>query len=322
MDNFCLRYRSFGSPSEKLGLERDEYRDKSNHFLRVNMSLAPINPSDLIPITGAYTHRIKLPAVAGYEGVGKVVDAPNTHADLIGQRVLPLRGRGTWQCFVDCDPELAISVPDDIDDTTAARSYINPLAAIRMLRKWPVLGKRVLLTGAGSTCANLLGLWAQQQGATKVTGVYRSSGRAKTLRKLGIEPLRIDDNSAIANAAKDVDITFDALGGPISTSILESMKNNSVFVGYGLLTGQQLAPVIRPRACYHRFHLRDELQTLTSQQWQQQFQAIWPRLRETELPGVRIFPLTDWREAIDYSEIPGNTKPMLDFKPQSNLTLI
>lgn len=318
MDNYCLRYRSFGSPSKQLGLERDESRDTRKHLLRVNMSLAPINPSDLIPVTGPYAHRIKLPAVAGYEGVGKVVDAPHIHADLIGQRVLPLRGVGTWQYFVECDPALAISVPNDIDDTTAARSYINPLSAIQMLRKWPVLGKRVLLTGAGSTCANLLGLWAQQQGATKVIGIYRSSGREKALRKLGIKPVRIDDYSAINNAAKDIDITFDALGGPIATSILRSMKSESIFVGYGLLSGQQLAPATRPRACYHRFHLRDELQTLTTHQWQQQFNAIWPRLREAELPDVRIFPLTDWRKAIDYAKVPGNNKPMLDFKRPSN----
>lgn len=322
MDNYCLRYRAFGSPSKKLRLERDESQDAPNPFLRVSMSLAPINPSDLIPITGAYAHRIKLPAVAGHEGVGKVVDAPHTHAELIGQRVLPLRGRGTWQGFVDCDPSLAISVPDDINDTAAARSYINPLAAIRMLRKWPVLGKRVLLTGAGSTCANLLGLWAQQEGAAEVIGVYRSSGRAKELRELGIEPLRISDNSTINHIAKNVDVTFDALGGPIATSILESMKDNSIFVGYGLLSGQQLAPVIRPQARYHRFHLRDELETLSTREWQQQFHAIWPRLRETGLPGVRIFPVTNWREAIDYFSIPGNEKPMLDLNRRSNLHLI
>ncbi|WP_423822812.1 zinc-dependent alcohol dehydrogenase family protein [Salinisphaera sp. SPP-AMP-43] len=322
MDNYCLRYRSFGPPAKRLGLERDESRDTSNQFLRVEMSLAPINPSDLIPITGAYAHRIKLPAVAGYEGEGRIVDAPRTHTDLIGQRVLPLRGRGTWQCFVDCDPALAISVPNNIDDTTAARSYINPLAAIRMLEKWPVLDKRVLLTRAGSTCANLLGLWARQQGATEVIGVYRSPGRAQALRELGIKPLRLDDKSAIEHVAKDIDITFDALGGPIATSILESMKNNRVFVGYGLLTGWPLAPVIRPRACYHRFHLRDELQTLTAQQWQQHFHAIWPRLLETDLPCVRIFPLTEWREAIDYFETPGNEKPMLDFTRQNNACLI
>ena len=38
------------------------------------MLVRPINPSDLIPITGAYAHRIPLPNIPGYEGVGIVED--------------------------------------------------------------------------------------------------------------------------------------------------------------------------------------------------------------------------------------------------------
>jgi NADPH:quinone reductase-like Zn-dependent oxidoreductase len=67
-----------------------------------------VNASDLIPITGAYRHRTPLPAVAGYEGVGIVTDAPASFAHLLGKRVLPLRGQGTWQRYVDCPAEYAI----------------------------------------------------------------------------------------------------------------------------------------------------------------------------------------------------------------------
>ncbi|MCM2294253.1 hypothetical protein NAC44_18150 [Allorhizobium sp. BGMRC 0089] len=37
--------------------------------MRVRMLASGINPSDLIPITGAYGHRITPPMMAGYEGV-------------------------------------------------------------------------------------------------------------------------------------------------------------------------------------------------------------------------------------------------------------
>ncbi|MFU1888403.1 alcohol dehydrogenase catalytic domain-containing protein [Bacillus wiedmannii] len=45
---------------------------KENEVL-VRMLVRPINPSDLIPVTGAYAHRIPLPNIPGYEGVGIVV---------------------------------------------------------------------------------------------------------------------------------------------------------------------------------------------------------------------------------------------------------
>ncbi|MGF2526160.1 alcohol dehydrogenase catalytic domain-containing protein, partial [Ralstonia pseudosolanacearum] len=121
-----LIYRSFGNPLETLNLETYEVPLLSENCLRVRMLCAPVNPSDLIPISGAYSHRIQLPAVAGYEGVGCVIGAPQKYASLIGKRVLPLRGEGTWQTTLECDPALAVHVPDAISDAVAARAYINP----------------------------------------------------------------------------------------------------------------------------------------------------------------------------------------------------
>lgn len=38
------------------------------------MLASPSNPSDLMPIRGSYSHRISLPSIPGYEGVGVVED--------------------------------------------------------------------------------------------------------------------------------------------------------------------------------------------------------------------------------------------------------
>lgn len=118
--NRALFYRKFGLPEQVLTLE---YADKSSlkeNCVRVQMLYAPINASDLIPITGAYQHRIILPQIAGYEGVGKVIEAPLSYQHLIGKRVLPLRGEGTWQSLVDSPAEYAIPVPDYIENKIAA----------------------------------------------------------------------------------------------------------------------------------------------------------------------------------------------------------
>ena len=56
------------------------------------MLVRPINPSDLIPITGAYAHRIPLPNIPGYEGVGIVEDVGAfVSRELIGKRVTDTR---------------------------------------------------------------------------------------------------------------------------------------------------------------------------------------------------------------------------------------
>ncbi|HBF50199.1 MAG TPA: alcohol dehydrogenase [Massilia sp.] len=311
MRHHVLVYRSFGLPVEQLSLESLGLSERPPGCLRVAMSLAPINPSDLIPITGAYAHRISLPGIAGYEGVGTVIEAPSTHAGLLGRRVLPLRGPGTWQSYVDCDPELAIPVPDAIPDGLAARAYINPLAAATMLARWPVQGKRVLLSGAGSACAELLASWAVQHGAATVAGIYRSGNRARRLRALGVEPVCQDDSPAIAQAARAADITFDALGGSIGSAVLGAMGTGAVFVGYGLLSGQGIRHSGQVRAQYCRFHLRDALAGMTAGEWQQRFVDLWPALQALDLPAPRMFRLADWRSAIGAAAVPGAPKSIL-----------
>ncbi len=94
------------------------------------MTTRPINHSDLIPITGVYSHRISLPIIPGYEGIGIVEEVGHCVShELIGQRVLPLRGEGTWQEFVKTSVEFIVPIPDVIDDYTAAQLYINPITA-------------------------------------------------------------------------------------------------------------------------------------------------------------------------------------------------
>ena len=74
LQNIVLVYRLFGSPLDCLRLEKRSLDDLSTGLIRAEMSLSPINPSDLIAVSGACSHRTHLPLIAGYEGVGRVVE--------------------------------------------------------------------------------------------------------------------------------------------------------------------------------------------------------------------------------------------------------
>lgn len=232
--------------------------------------------------------------------------------------MLPLRGDGTWQTIVDCDPALAVPVPDTISDNVAARAYINPLAAFTMLENWPVNGKRVLLTGAGSNCAEYLGVWAYQQGAKEVVGIYRSDSRVARLEQIGVKPLSIQDSWQIAYVAGEADLVFDALGGPVAADILRSMAPDSTFIAYGLLTGQAVQLDSQPYAHYRKFHLRDSLAGMSAATWQRKFLAIWGLLNQIKLPSYQVFPCQEWRHAIEMALCPNSQKGLLDF---ADLTL-
>lgn len=313
MKNQVFTYAAFGDPLHQLRREITDLPTLAPSRMRVRMIAVPVNPSDLIPVTGAYAHRITLPAIVGYDGVGEVIAAPEAYSTLIGKRVLPLRGAGTWQAYVDCDPELAVPIPEHIGDLVACRAYINPMAALLMLDRWSAAGKRVLLSGAGSMCAELLGRWASKSGAAKVEGIYRSEARIPSLIAAGIDPVSIHDLDGVIASAGNADLTFDALGGTIGSTVLEHMPNGSSFIGYGLLSGQSIS-AFGAGAAYHRFHLRDSLAAMTVDMWQAQFRRLWPMLNEVPLSPVAIFPSDRWEEALQHSASSGGPKVVLSFQ--------
>lgn len=311
MYNTAIVYRNFGDPLVRLQSETRDLGPLAAENMRVKMTLAPVNASDLIPVTGAYRHRIILPAIAGYEGVGVVTQAPASAAHLVGKRVLPLRGEGTWQQYVDCPAAFAIAVPEEIDDTLAARAYINPLAALLMLQHYPPVGKHVVVTAAGSDCAGFLAQWALQQGALSVTGIYRSAIHADRLAASGIKPLAETETAAIAQAASNAEVVYDATGGALAQHLLDAMPHSGQFISYGLLSGQpfslrQRLPVV------HWFHVRHYLDALPAPRWQETFRTLWARLRHSRVSDAELFDLHQWQAAVRFYQTPGRTaKPLL-----------
>lgn len=311
MNNLALWYRRFGEPAAVLQPENAPLAQLGPGTLRARMLYAPVNASDLIPVTGAYRHRTPLPAVAGYEGVGVVTQAPEAFAHLIGRRVLPLRGHGTWQQYVDCPVEYAIPVPDGIDSLLAARAYINPLAAQMMLERYSPRGKRVLLTAAGSDCAILLGQWARGAGAEAVYGIHRSPVHAGRLSSMGIIPVHQQDTAAISAIAAGADVVYDATGGGLAEAILAAMPQAGIFVCYGLLSGQTFRQQrALPRVEW--FHIRNYLDALSVEAWQAQFRQIWPMLSASQYSSATLYPLTEWQAALrDYQQAGRLSKPVL-----------
>ncbi len=311
VQNYALWYRQFGDPVRTLQLEISKLPSLADGVVRARMNAAPINPSDLIPITGAYRHRVAPPRIAGYEGVGTVVDAAG-HANLtVGQRILPLRGPGTWQTYIDTDPEWIIPVPDHASDAAAVQGYINPLTALLMLRKWPVRGKHVLLTAAGSSCANLLAQWAFAEGARSVAGIYRSAKHVPRLLQIGVTPIDAEAFGQIASVAAHSDTAFDAVGGTLASRVLTCMKPGASFISYGLLSGSPFA--VGPSGpAPQRFHLRDHIATAAASEWRNWFREIWPRLARSRLPDISPYRLNDWKDALALFYASGRaSKPVL-----------
>lgn len=311
MINTALTYRKYGIPEQVLTPETGFKGSLAEGMIRVKMLFSPVNASDLIPVTGAYQHRIILPQVAGYEGVGMVTDTPRAYRHLIGQRVLALRGEGTWQTYVDVPAVFAIPVPDYIEDSLAARAYINPVAALLMVTHFSPAGKHVLITAAGSECAVLLGQWAIRAGALPVTGVHRSAKHISALEQCGIKSVSQADADGIRRAAACADVVYDAVGGKLAEDILDVMPSGGIFISYGLLSGQIFyAKSHLPKI--HWFHVRHYIDAPGIDGWHAMFRDLWPQLSTSYTNGIRVFTPDCWKSAIAAYRSPDrNEKPVI-----------
>lgn len=248
MDAKCIKFYKFGCPKDVLKIEDKAIKSPKGDEVLVRMLARPINPSDLIPIRGSYSHRISLPNIPGYEGVGIIEDVgPLVSHKLIGKRVLPLRGDGTWQEIVKTSVKYTICIPDTINDFVAAQMYINPITAwVVCTEVLKLKSKDVLLVNA---CGSSIGrIFAQ---LSKVLGfqliaVTRNSKYTEDLLHLGAS--YVIDTSKVALSETIMELTngigadaaIDSVGGPCGNDLAFSVRPNGNFITIGLLSGIQV----------------------------------------------------------------------------------
>ncbi len=278
----------------------------------VRMVASPINPSDLIPITGAYSHRIALPDIPGYEGVGIIEEVGHAVSqEWIGKRVLPLRGEGTWQEVVTAPADWVVPVPDEIDDETAAQLYINPVTA------W-IICTEVLRLGQGdvlvvNACGSAIGrLFAQ---LAKVIGfrliaVTRDDQHTQELLALGASTVIRTNESQLAPTVleltngKGAHAAIDSIGGAAGTALAFCVRPKGHFLTLGLLSGKQVdwARISREtQANVKLFHLRHWNQQVSVQVWHETFHQLISMIVNGSwrlMTPSASFRLQDVREAV------------------------
>lgn len=312
----CLRFTEFGDPKEVLKIEyKDILPPKENEVL-VRMVARPINPSDLMPIKGTYSHRTPLPNIPGYEGVGIIDDVGSqVPQSLIGKRVLPLRGEGTWQEFVKTSRDYIVTIPDSIDDFTAAQMYINPITAwVICTQELGLKTDDVLLVNA---CGSAIGhIFAQ---LSKVLGfrliaITRNDKYSNDLLKLGasfvvntsVYPLR--ETVMDLTGGLGADAAIDSIGGTDGNELAFCVRSAGTFLTLGLLSGIQVdwARIINEAEVNARlFHLRNWNKKVSINVWQETFNHLITLFQDKKLKLMKpdsYYSITEIQEAIQIVE--------------------
>ena len=132
-----VQFTAFGVPHEVAAcVEVPEVGPPGPDEVVIEVEAFPINPADLLTITGAYAVRPQLPATLGAECAGRIVAVGSGVRDLtVGDRVINL-GRDNWCQQRKVPAAQALKVPADADVLQLAMLKVNPATALMMLRHY------------------------------------------------------------------------------------------------------------------------------------------------------------------------------------------
>jgi NADPH:quinone reductase-like Zn-dependent oxidoreductase len=321
-----LQLPAFGKPTTAPALVDADPPSPGAGQVLVALEAAPINPSDLLLITGRYGVRPPLPVPLGAEGVGRIV-AVGSAVDTarIGERVLivPTLEHGTWQDQTVVDEGHVVPVDPGADARQLSMLGINPLTADLLLRLFTDLapGAWVGQTGANSAVGRYVIALAKQAGA-RTLNVVRRPEVAADLLDLGADAVVVSgpglaEQLAAALGGDQISLVLDAVGGDVVTELAHSLVFGGTVVSYGGMSG---APaVISPADLIFRdvrlrgFWLKHWLDTTPSADIAERYGRLARLVGEGALqaPVEASYPLEDYRDALAHAARSGRRGKVL-----------
>ncbi|WP_457150370.1 zinc-binding dehydrogenase [Mesorhizobium sp. P5_C1] len=220
----------------------------------IKVSLASINPSDVMFIKGQYGQPRAKGQPAGFEGVGTVVaggDEPYPKS-LVGKRVAFATGVsnwGSWAEYAVAEAVVCIPLLDTVRDEDGAAMIVNPLTALAMYDIVTEEGEKafVMTAGASQLCKLIIGL-AREAGFRPIVTVRRDDQIA-ALKERGAAYVLNEKAPDFKTALREVmkaeqpRIFLDAVTGPLASAIFDVMPKRSRWIIYGRLDPE--ATIIR-----------------------------------------------------------------------------
>ena len=322
----ALQLTAFGRPTTAPELVWSEPPEPGAGEVLVALEAAPINPSDLLLITGRYGYRPPLPAPLGAEGVGRIVAVGRAVDPVrIGERVLivPTLESGTWQDQTVIDEDDAVPVDPAADALQLAMLGINPLTADLLLRGFTDLppGMWVGQTGANSAVGRYVIALAQEAGVRTLNVVRRPEVAAELL-DLGADAVVVSGPDLAEQVAKalgdeQLALLLDGVGGDAVTELASWLRFGGTVVSYGGMSG---APaVVSPADLIFRdIHLRG----FWVKHWldtapRAEIAAAYARLAALVAGGVlrapvaATYPLEQYRDALAHAAQAGRDGKVL-----------
>ena len=237
-----VQFTAFGVPHEVAScVDVPDVGPPEGGEVVVDIEAFPINPADLLTITGSYAVRPKLPATLGAEAVGRIGALGAGVGDLaVGDRVI-LLARDNW-CQQRRVPAAQVLKVPAADVLQLAMLKVNPATALLMLRRYLPLqpGDWVIQDAANSGVGTNLIRLAKASGLRTVN-VVRRPELVRALEAVGADVVLVDGADLaerVHASAGPIRLAVDAIGGEAVMRLADCLAEGGTVVNYGLLSGK------------------------------------------------------------------------------------
>jgi NADPH:quinone reductase-like Zn-dependent oxidoreductase len=206
---------------------------------------APINPADLLTLSGYYAILPSLPAVGGMEGVGRVVEIGSLVTDIKPGQLVLLPHTGTWSTHMIAPAGQLMTLPE-ADPLQLAMLAINPPTAWLILNEYVNLlpGDWVIQNAANSAVGSYLFQLARLRGL-KTVNIVRREGAVAAVQELGADLVLVDgedihERVAQATSGAPIRLGVDGVGGTATRRLTRCLAESATLVNYGGMSGEPL----------------------------------------------------------------------------------
>ncbi len=208
----------------------------------ITVAACGLNFADLLMIKGQYQEKAQLPMTLGMEYAGVVTALGEGVTGIsVGQRVAAFGGQGGLAEHAVCDAARCVPLPDSMTMTQAAAFLVaygtSHIALDRRAQLKP--GETLVVLGA----AGGVGLTAVEIGTAmgaRVVAVARGAEKLRTAQAAGAHICLDSDTTDLRDALRDLggaDVIYDAIGEPLATPALRSLRPEGRFLAIGFAGG-------------------------------------------------------------------------------------
>ncbi|MEP2776246.1 MAG: 2-enoyl thioester reductase domain-containing protein [Luteolibacter sp.] len=235
-----LIFENHGNPAEALSLIDFQPAPLNDGEILLEIHAAPINPADLNYIEGTYGIKPVLPAEAGMECFGTVLQSRSDDFSK-DDCVMPIARIGGWATHAVTSAENLIKLPPGIDPLQAAMLKVNPATAWLLLNHFEKLqpGDWVALNASNSGVGQCVVQLAAAMGV-KTACFLRNEDLAPELTSLGADLVLPDSVDGYEKAKQafgktKAKLAFNAVGGDSALRLMKLLAHSGTHITYGAM---------------------------------------------------------------------------------------